>query len=633
MLRPLKMRLMPLDRPVRFCSEAMLCLFLCTACQGAPPPLTPISTQEKKANTTPLDPRTEAQIWRAHGTRITDGAGQEITMRGIAFGNEVWSHTAIPSAHHTEADYQVVASMGMNVVRFYLSYHTFEDDSQPFEYKQSGWDWLDQNVEWAKKHQVRLILNMHDPVGGYQSLGEGKGLWTNEDNQERFVALWRAIAERYRAEPTIAGLDLLNEPVTTERIQQWKKLAERTVSEIRQVNQHHMVFVERVNAVAGDWAENEERNFFLISDPNVVYEFHFYKPFHFTHQGAEWVSFAARESWYPEENTPEVDWFQLNTVTSVESAPIDPQSGEWTLLETQPYVVSDPKIVIGKPFLVCDDAGPHGKATFDSLSLTRIDDAASAASAPSHTSRSKSAQEPEPVTQFEMDLDTIRGWYFWRKNEEQGQARFDMKGHGDSSALSIEHTLGPANLGADPLRFFAQRGSEYVLRALAKGQGLDPKARCLIRLEFYSSKVPVLPRGRDYLEQELDAYLGWGREKNVPVFLGEFGTIRDSFLPERGGLTWVSDMLDLLIEKDVSFTYHAYHEMPFGLFLGGETLPTQHRLYLPLYDLFVSKLGGNRELPWELEEPNQTSTLDSEAVENAELEAASEPNSAEMGED
>ena len=42
--------------------------------------------------------------------------------------------------------------MGFNSVRFYLNYGLFEDDSKPYEYKESGFEWIDRNVEWAKEN-------------------------------------------------------------------------------------------------------------------------------------------------------------------------------------------------------------------------------------------------------------------------------------------------------------------------------------------------------------------------------------------------------------------------------------------------------------------------------------------------
>lgn len=531
---------------------------------------------------------------RVEGEQIVTGAGAPIQLRGIAFGNEVWDHTEIPSAHHDGRDYKRVREMGMNSVRFYLSYKTFEDDDAPGRYKQSGFDWIDQNVEWAKQNKIRLVLNMHAPVGGYQSGGEGDALWERPELQERFVKLWQALARRYRAEPTIVGFGILNEPAPTQSKEQWQHLAQRTVDAIRLVDQHHIIFVERAVAIGGDWSEGENHNFVRVSDDNVVYEFHFYKPYHFTHQNAEWSDFAAREGWYPDEHVTEVEWYDLKTEAVVQSDPLPPGASSWTLLETDPFVVTDEKLVVGKPFLVCDQGG--GTATFDSLTLTRVetpgdadpsDETAKGASA----TRTFEEGEAEVETVFEVDLDTRRGWYFWDPSGK-GLAAFTPSGNGDSTAVFIRGTEGPANLGSDPLRFRPEVGYAYQLHGLAKGKDLAQKSQCGLRLEFYSSRVPVHHRDKAYLERELDSYVTWGRREQVPLYLGEFGTIRDSFLPGRGGVKWVSDMLSLIMERELSFAYHAYHELPFGLFVNDRGLPSVHAANLPLHEVFVKTLVG-----------------------------------------
>src|SRR5690606_26202388 len=141
-------------------------------------------------------------------------------------------------------------------------------------------------------------------------------------------------------------------------------------NEIRLVDQHHVIFIERANAVGGDWSEDENRNFFRVDDDNVVYEFHFYKPFHFTHQNANWSDFAAREGWYPDENVVEVDWFQLKAEATAESDLLPPGTSDWTMLTTKPFVVRDTKLTVGKPFL----GWSKGRATpvFASWAWTKL---------------------------------------------------------------------------------------------------------------------------------------------------------------------------------------------------------------------------------------------------------------------
>jgi hypothetical protein len=47
--------------------------------------------------------------------------------------------------------------------------------------------------------------------------------------------------------------------------------------------------------------------------------------------------------------------------------------------------------------------------------------------------------------------------------------------------------------------------------------------------------------------------------------LGEFGVIEGTLNKEKGGFIWVSDMLDILRARNVSFTYHAWIDGSFGV--------------------------------------------------------------------
>src|SRR6478752_3882666 len=111
---------------------SVVALVLLLALANPPPdPLPPI----------PLSPAVAAQIVRVRGADIVDGAGRPVLLRGVAFGNEVWSNTRLPRNDHAEVDYQRVAAMGMNAVRFYLNYKTFEAKAGGSQV--DGWRWLD----------------------------------------------------------------------------------------------------------------------------------------------------------------------------------------------------------------------------------------------------------------------------------------------------------------------------------------------------------------------------------------------------------------------------------------------------------------------------------------------------------
>lgn len=610
---------------------------LSLSCTGTPPPLT-VVTVEKRVNRTPLDPEVAAKMWRVHQGKVLSGTGEELRLQGIAFTNEVYEGSQIPSGHHSSEDYERVATMGMNTVRFYLNYRTFEDDDAPYEYKESGFQWIDQNVEWAKSHNIRLILNMGVPVGGDQSRGTGTQLWDDDETQKRFLELWKTIAERYRAEPQIVGYDLLNAPWPTKSIQQWVDLAEKTVVGIREVDQQHILLLDAAIATAGDSSDGASQHFIEVKDPNVIYGFHFEQPFQFTRQNAKWSESVAREGWYPDANIPEAEARDLELVHSAESGALPPHSSSWSTLETAPYLVDSEKIVIAKPVLVCDAS--VGSASFDRLSVVKV--------SPQQLEVKRQAEQAEqdlllipekkrpwfspkqirekeealsaqlePEVVFDIDLDTYRGWSFYSK-DGTGVGEFITRGNGDFTALSISGTTGSAYLSSESLRFVPETGAQYQLKATARGIDLGDKAHCLIRLEMYSSKFPVFHRDKDFLRHELGAYLSWGKERNVPLYVSEVGTIKDSFLPGRGGEKWVEDMLSLMDESALSFFYLAYHSEAFGLYSNPQSLPQESHLNRPLRDVLLKaltqkgkeKAAGGAGLTEEAEESTDDVELD-----------------------
>jgi endoglucanase len=333
-----------------------------------------------------------------------------------------------------------------------------------------------------------------------------------------------------------------------------------------------MLFVERLNSIAGDWSEDGDRGFFRIADPNTVYEFHFYKPFHFTHQSASWVPFTAENVRYPDKRA-EVEWFLLDQKARTEASPkLPPGDSPWTHYEGAPFRVDDAAIVVGKPLLLVKNVGP-GKVWFDDVTLEELEG---------------DGKTVKRVI-WQRNLTGTRGWYFWNKGGKGGAVRSE-NGHGDGASIVVAGTVGDANLGADVLRFRTTPGATYRLSGWMRGEKIPPTATCQIVLDFFSSRAKVQDSDRAFVEQEIDAYVAWGKREKVPLFLGEWGVIRFAFDEDRGGLRWVTDMLDIARARKLSFTYHVYHEDGMGLFRGAGSLPDPARANTALIDLFTKKL-------------------------------------------
>ena len=509
------------------------------------------------------------QFYSVQGTKILDADGKAIRLEGIAFGNEVWSDNELPLTHHSEVDYTRVKDMGMNMVRFYLNYKTFENDATPYQYKQSGWDWIDQNIQWAQNNGILLLLNIHVPQGGFQSLGNSDALWEQTEIQNRLAALWKAIAQRYKDETQIIGFGLVNEPVPTSDIVQWQQLAQRLTDEIRQADTNHIIFIEKAIYVKGK-PETTDYNFPKINDNNVVYEFHFYNPFEYTHQLFSWTN-QGEGGKYPDESVVYTHDTQWHTAT-FNNPTLGIGTTDWQYFEGVKYTVNDVNIKIGIPALVAANVG--GRVYFDNIEIKEFD------------------PDGELVqTILENPLNNSDGWYYWSENNSGHAGLSNSTGISENTSLFIDGADGDCNYSNYKNPFLVKQGYSYQISGWMKGQNVSNNAACRLRIDFLTTDNPVFTRNKTYLEHEIKKYADWGQKNNVPIYMGEFGVGCHCFENNKGGLQWVSDMIDIAKVNGLHFSYHTYHEDNFGVYYGYGTLPDTASANKELINLFKEKLN------------------------------------------
>ncbi len=218
---------------------------------------------------------------KVSGTELYDENNSEFFIKSMGLGNDSFGERSeLPIQHHTEESYKELAEMGFNTVRFYLTYKMFESNENPGVYNQKVFDWIDSNVEWAKKNNIHIILDMQTPQGGYQSKGEGLALFTDENNKTRLANLWGKIASYYKNCSTIIGYDLVNEPQVPfntdiqTSVAAWSELAQSCIDEIRKVDTNHVIFVERVTAIRGEtyMEPDTEQCYPVVNDNNFVFQ-------------------------------------------------------------------------------------------------------------------------------------------------------------------------------------------------------------------------------------------------------------------------------------------------------------------------------------------------------------------------
>lgn len=496
----------------------------------------------------------------ASGDKLLDSQNEEFVIKGISFGNNVWSEPALPgTTHHTEASYKEIAELGFNSVRFYLNYHLFEDDSSPYVYKQSGFDWLDQNIKWAKKYNIKLILNMHVPQGGFQSQGNGTELWTETSNLKRLRALWKAIAKKYRNEPVVIGYGLINEPVlplldtTQQSMAMYSNYIKSLVKTIRTVDKNHIIFVENVlmlkNLETGEFVYSApgENSHFLIDDENIVYEFHDYSPSSFTHQDTDWAGTKGQTKSYPSGEIISYDsdhaWLGCQPADKTAKT-----KNGWVYYESQPVTKTE-DYNMGRISCQVFNSGKSGTVYFDEIKVIEYD---------------KQGNATEIIL---VDAEEQSEFWFWSNNNSGSYGLSDTVGFSDQNSLYIKGSTDDANFSGKA--FELKDGCSYVISAWVKRENCRKAAVTAPRIDFVKG-TNILSFDKAYLESNLLKHISFAKKNNVPVYLGEFGVVSNAFVNDRGALQYVRDLIELCEKHEIHFNYHTYHEVSFGLYMNSD---------------------------------------------------------------
>ena len=131
-------------------------------------------------------------------------------------------------------------------------------------------------VDEALKNDLGIIINIHH----YSDMDE------NPDKYyERLYQIWRILSESYQNYPANVAFEIFNEPHGELNTQKWIQYQNECIKIIRETNQTRKIVVS-----AGDYGGIGGINELIIpEDENLILSFHYYDPFNFTHQGADWA--------------------------------------------------------------------------------------------------------------------------------------------------------------------------------------------------------------------------------------------------------------------------------------------------------------------------------------------------------
>ncbi len=231
------------------------------------------------------------------GSQIVDAAGHNVKIAGVNwFGMESdrYAPDGLNVRNYKDMMHQM-EDLGFNSIRLPFSDQLFDVASRPngIDYGKnpdlaglSGLQIMDKIVGYAGEIGMKIILDHHRSSAGAGA--SENGLWYNSSySEQKWIANWTMLAERYAGNSTVIGGDLHNEPHNGTwgggGVTDWAAAAERAGNAILKSNPNWLIFVEGVASYQNNhywWGGNlmgvKDRPVVLDSPDNLVYSAHDY---------------------------------------------------------------------------------------------------------------------------------------------------------------------------------------------------------------------------------------------------------------------------------------------------------------------------------------------------------------------
>ncbi len=198
--------------------------------------------------------------------------------RGVNLGNALDAPSEGEWGITLKAEYfEAIRRAGFDSVRIPIRWSTHAGARAPYTIDEVFFQRVDWAIQQALSRGLVPVINMHH----YEEL------FTHPDDHEaRFLGIWEQIAQRYRKHSDRLYFELLNEPHDQLDAPRWNRLAREGLEVVRKTNPRRIVIIGPIewNAISQlKSLELPEEDRWLIASV------HYYLPFEFTHQGAEWI--------------------------------------------------------------------------------------------------------------------------------------------------------------------------------------------------------------------------------------------------------------------------------------------------------------------------------------------------------
>jgi len=191
----------------------------------------------------------------------------------ISWLEQTWNKDVLSVNPIKTSDYVLLKKLGIKSIRLPVAFAHFDSVGVSVE---KVFTHIDEVLKQCKLYGFKLIIDYH-----YGKLSNNNYL----TETPRLIALWLTVTKRYiRESPDKVFFELYNEPSNIDP-KVWKDAAYNVVTAIRGVDKKRTLIIGASNFNSIYELSRMER----LADENIIYTYHFYEPFMFTHQGANWV--------------------------------------------------------------------------------------------------------------------------------------------------------------------------------------------------------------------------------------------------------------------------------------------------------------------------------------------------------
>ncbi|MGC3944079.1 MAG: cellulase family glycosylhydrolase [Chryseolinea sp.] len=176
----------------------------------------------------------------------------------------------------SRTDFEQIKALGCDVIRLPINLHAMTTGAPDYAIDPLFFQFIDEVVGWSEDLNMHLILDNHtfDPNEN-----------TDPEVDSILTKVWRQIAAHYKDDYDQLYYEVLNEPHGISAAI-WGPIQQSVINAIRKTDTRHYIIVGGVNYNS----YNDLATLPNYSDKKLIYTFHFYDPFLFTHQGAGWTS-------------------------------------------------------------------------------------------------------------------------------------------------------------------------------------------------------------------------------------------------------------------------------------------------------------------------------------------------------